>query len=309
MHESKTNVSASARETAIDWWLRRNEGPLSRKEQAAFDAWLASDEANAAAFDKISSMGGFMASRWPGAGTVRKSRKSRRKAVAALAGAIALLVFFDDISLFLRSDYVTGAGETKLVTLEDGSRVQLDAKSAIAVRYKAGQRRLALLEGEAWFEAAPDPSRPFVVEAAGGTVTALGTAFDVVLQKAQAHVTVTQHSVLVASGGQNVIVEEGQQSAYAESEAAQAPEPTDVARATAWRRGKLIFENQPLGEVARTLGRYHHGYVYFVNSALRSRRVTGVFNTDDPIAALDEIELSLGLHAAHLTKYLTVVYE
>lgn len=310
MREKRADPAApSARDAAIDWWLRQNERTLSRKEKAAFEAWLASDEANAAAFEKISSICGFMEPRWPGAGAVRKSRRSRRKAAVTVATAVALFAFLDEISLFLRSDYRTGVGETKSITLDDGSRVQLDSKSAIGMHYRPGERRLSLLEGEAWFEVAPDPARPFVVEAAGGAITALGTAFDVAVEKAQAHVTVTEHRVSVASGGRDVVLEEGQQSAYADHGPAQAPAAVDVARVTAWRRGKLMFENLPLGEVVRALGRYHRGYVYLVNSSLRSRRVTGVFNADDPMAALDEIELSLGLRAVHLTKYLTVVYE
>jgi transmembrane sensor len=310
MNEDKANaVPESARDAAIDWWLRQNDGPLSKKEQAAFDAWLGGDEANKAAFDKVAGMCGYMAQRWPGAGPVRKARRSRRKAAAAtIAGVALLFAVFSDLPLYLRSDHYAGAGEKKFVALDDGSHVELDAKSAIAVHYSRSQRRLTLLEGEAWFEVAADASRPFVVEAAGGAVTALGTAFDVSLEGAQARVTVTQHRVSVASGGRNVIVEEGQQSVYAERAAALAPHAADVEGATAWRRGRLMFENRPLGEVVEALGRYHHGYVYFTNSALRLRRVTGVFRTDDPLAALGEIETSLGLHAVRLSGYLTILY-
>ena len=231
------------------------------------------------------------------------------KPAAAIAGAIALFFCYDDLSVYLRSDYSTGAGETKLVTLVDGSHVELDTKSAIAVHFSAGQRGLSLLEGEAWFEVAPDPARPFIVEAAGGTVTALGTAFDVAVEKAWAHVMVSQHRVAVESGGSSVIVEEGQQSAFARGAVAQPPEAVNIEHATAWRRGKLIVRNRPLGEVVEALGRYHHGYVYIVNSELRARPVTGVFQADDPLAALDEIETSLGVHAAYLSNYLIILYD
>lgn len=302
---------ASARDAAIDWLMRQNDGPLSKREQAEFAAWLASDEANKAAFDDISDMYGRLTTMDLGAARIRKSRRIWRGAAlsAIAAAAVALFVVFDDLSLFLRSDYYAGTGETKLVTLEDGSRVQLDARSAIAVRYGPGQRRLLLLEGEAWFEVAPDRSRPFIVEAAGGTVTALGTAFDVAVEKAQTNVTVTQHRVSVSSGGQSVIVEEGEQSAYASSGAAQPPRPADIARAISWRQGTLIFENKPLGEVVDALGRYHHGHVFFADPALRSRRVTGVFGANDPLEALEEIEVALGLHAVNLTNYMIILYK
>lgn len=309
MKDGKANVPDSARDAAIDWWLRQNNGPLSKKEQAAFADWLASDEANKAAFKKISRITGVIAARRPGAKPGRKKRRSLKKPAAVIAGAVALYVFSGDLLVFLRADYSTGTGQTKVVTLDDGSHAELGAKSAIVLHYSPGQRRLSLLQGEAWFEVTPDPARPFIVDAAGGTVTALGTAFDVDVENVWAHVMVTQHRVAVASGGESVIVEAGQQSAYAKGTPAQPPESVNIEHATAWRRGKLIFRNRPLGEVVEALGRYHHGYVYFANSELRTRPVTGVFSVDDPLAALEEIETALGVHAAHLSNYLIILYD
>jgi transmembrane sensor len=311
--DSANSNDESPRDAAIEWWLRQKPGRLSRGEQAKFEAWLAQSEANRAAFEDISEMCGHIVGMRP-AQSANSSDEEKRRAwrlptAGLVAACLALFVVFDDLSLFLRSDYSAGTGQTKRVTLGDGSHVELDAKSAISVRYGPGVRRLTLLEGEAWFEVAPDPTRPFVVEAAGGTVTALGTAFDVALEKERAQVTVTQHRVSVASGGQTVIVEEGQQSAYAKSAVAHPVEPANVERATAWRRGRLMFENRPLGEVVEALGRYHRGYVYFASPALRSRHVTGIFGADDPLSALDEIEISLGLHSARISNYLILIYE
>jgi transmembrane sensor len=310
MKDGKVNISDSGRDAAIDWWLRHDEGSLSRKEQADFAAWLAQDEANAAAFQKISGVRGLIATRLPGARPRRKSRRYLKKAAATMGvGTVALMLSFEDIGILLQADHYTGVGQTKTVTLEDGSRIELDARSALAVHYRDSERRLTLLSGDAWFDVAPNPARPFVVEAAGETVTALGTAFGVAIVKAGAHVTVGQHRVAIDSGGRKVIVEEGQQSVFNKNEPAQPPEPVDVERETAWRRGRLIFENRPLGEVIEALGRYHRGYVHIANPALRSRRVSGVFRAVDPLAALDEIETSLGLHATYLSNYLIIIHE
>ena len=104
---------------------------------------------------------------------------------AAVALAIAVFAMFlapTDLFLAWRADHYASVGETRFVTLEDGSHVHLDSRSAIAVRYDGSQRRIALLQGEAWFEVAPNKDRPFVVEAAGGSVTARGTAFDLALE-------------------------------------------------------------------------------------------------------------------------------
>ena len=102
-------------------------------------------------------------------------------------------------------------------------------------------------------------------------------------------------------------MEEGQQSAYEKGAAAQAPAEADLDHVSAWRRRQLMFENKPLGEVVDALARYRRGLVLFADPALRARRVTGVFRTDDPLAALRQIEASLGLHAIYLTRYLIII--
>jgi transmembrane sensor len=301
------------RAIAVDWWVRQKTGSLSKEEEAAFEAWLRADPRNRVEYDDISDFGGFLATVAPPA--VRHectpvSTRYRRLGAATLAiAALASVLNLGALLTFLRSDFRTGVGESKFVTLEDGSRIQLAPKSAIALRNYAGQRRLALLEGEAWFEVAPDKERPFVVEASGGAVTALGTAFDVALEDGGARVTVTQHRVEISSGGGTLTVDEGSQSAYARDRAARQSEPVDLTRAIAWRRGKFILDNKPLGEVLTEIGRYRHGYVYCLSASTCARRVSGVFDVGDPLQMLIEMEASLGLRATHLSNYLILLHE
>jgi transmembrane sensor len=301
----------SPRDAAIDWLMRCNEGPLTRVERAELAAWL-EDDAHRAAFEDICAMYGRLTTMDFAAAPMRRRRAPGRllagAATAAALVAAALVLFLDDLSLAFRADHYAGAGETKQVTLPDGSRLELDARSGVALHFGAGERRLTLLEGEAWFQVAPDPARPFVVEAGGGAVTALGTAFDVALRNGRAEVTVGEHSVAVASGGRRVIVGEGERSAYAPGAGAEAPRKTDVARATSWRQHALIFENAPLDEVVATLSRYRRGHVLFADPSLRARRVSGVFGSHDPREALEEIEAALGLREIALTQYLIVLY-
>ena len=161
MNEDEGHVPrADAHDSAIFWWVRRKAGPLSREDQAAFDAWLAGYAAHRAAFEDISEMWEDVTSLRPPTAPGNRLPASGRSwligAAALGAASFALLVSSDDISIFLRSDFYAGTGETKRVTLADGSHVeQLDARSAIAVHYDPGQRRVSLLEGEAWFEARP----------------------------------------------------------------------------------------------------------------------------------------------------------
>jgi transmembrane sensor len=310
--ENKESSDDPVGDAAIKWFVRMRAGTLSSEERTSFETWLASDEANAAAFEDILHMYGHLAGMRPSRRAKWGLRPSRRSSVAGATiialGCLALFISIEELSSLLWSDYYAGVGERRLVTLDDGSRVQLDSRSSIAIHYGAAERRLTLLNGEAWFEVVPDATRPFIVEAGGGTVTALGTAFDVALEKDGARVTVTNHRVMVSSASEAVVVKEGQQTVFGQRLAPQRPSTVDAESVTAWRRGKLIVEKQPLGDVIASLGRYRRGLVYCIEAATCARRVTGVFGVDDPDQSLREIEASLGLRAMHITKYLIVLY-
>jgi transmembrane sensor len=307
--EARSDDSDPAGDAAIEWFVRLRAGDLSAGEAADFEKWRAGSPQNAEAFEEVLQMYGHLA----GMNSSRRRAGAhpwRRRIVAgasAFAAASLALIDFADIDALLRSDYRAGIGETKLVTLEDGSRVQLDSRTSIALRYAASERRVILLGGEAWFDVAPDAARPFVVEAGGGTVTALGTAFDVALGTSGARVIVAKRRVKVSNGGQDVVVEEGQQSAYGPGAGVEPPSAVDATSATAWRRGKLIVEKKPLGEALQALGRYRRGVIYCVRASTCERRISGVFGSDDPLQSLREIEASLGLRAIHLTSYVILL--
>jgi transmembrane sensor len=309
--ETRARDSDAAGDAAIEWFVRLRAGNLSAREKADFERWRDDSEENATAFEEVLQMYGHLASMSPSRRTRTTVHPWRRYValVPALAAAsLALLINFSEVRALLQSDYRTGVGEGKVVALDDGSRVQLDSRSSIALRYGPTERRVILLGGEAWFDVASNAARPFVVEAAGGTVTALGTAFDVALGKSGARVIVTEHSVRVSRGDQEVVVTEGQQSAYGADAGVEQPSAIDAPSATAWRRGKLIVEKQPLGEVLEMLGRYRRGAVYCLSASICARRVSGVFASDDPLQSLREIEASLGLRMIYLTSYLILLY-
>jgi len=306
-------VQPDVHEAATAWWVKRDAGPLSPAEAATFEAWLAENPAHRAAFEEVSALCSEVRTlrpERPAAAKPRVAARNRRAVLTGLAAATGVLVLsFDSLSVLWRADFHTGTGETKIVELEDGSHVELAPDSALAVDYRGPQRKLTLLEGEAWFEAAPNPARPFIVAAGGGTVTALGTAFDIALQDHGAMVTVAKHNVAVASQGQVKILGEGQQVRFGANMPVAAPVSVDPGDATAWRRGKLIFVNQPLAEVVRILSRYHHGYVFIPSASLGGLRVTGVFDARDPLGSLGSMEASLAIHAVFLTDYFVILYE
>lgn len=202
----------------------------------------------------------------------------------------------------LQADYVTAAGESRTVTLADGSRATLNTDTALAVTFSDGERRLTLLRGEAFFDVAPDPARPFAVTAPGGQARALGTRFNLRLDGAGVVAAVEEGVVAAtpaASPGAALTLTAGQ-TARIEPASARRLDGVEAADETAWRRGQLVFFRAPLGEVAAALNRYHRGYIVILNDDLRAKPVTGVFDAARPVAAVDLIEAALGARSYRL---------
>jgi transmembrane sensor len=303
---------ASRRRTAIEWWTRLDCRAPTPQEREAFVLWLTRDPSNREAFEKVCRIWGDLEGLRPliDEFEVPPPRRMPHARVAAglvgLAFALLSYVFFDDAWIMLWAQARTGVAETRMVRLADGSRIELGPRSAISLDFDEGKRNVTLLRGEAWFDVAPDPGRPFSVLVARGSVTALGTSFDISTTEERTEVTVAQHRVRVATGGPALIVDEGEQSAFGPGVAAVDPYRVRVDHVTAWRRGKLIFDDRPLTEVVSVLGHYLRGYILILDPSIRERRVSGVFDAAEPMAAISAIEKALGLRALDLG-YLVVL--
>ncbi|MBY6240323.1 FecR domain-containing protein [Methylosinus sp. Sm6] len=307
--EREPGRRTSADEAALAWWVKCDAGPLSAQEQAELDAWLAADPAHRAALDGAERLFGEVRRLWAAGRPTARRRPLAAPATALLAASLAFWLFFDEIALRFRADALTAIGETRVVTLEDGSLAHLSARSAIAVHYRAGERRLTLLAGQAFFQAAPDSSRPFVVEAAGATVTALGTAFDIALRDAtHADVAVIEHKVAVTNEAARSVVEEGRRMSFGAGTPIAEPEPADLFKVGGWRRGRLIFEDEPLESVLATLARYRSGLTLAAPAA-RRLRVTGTFDAANPEGAIRALKASLGLKALSIGSYVIYIYK
>jgi transmembrane sensor len=322
MSQDKDPIPRTIAEEATRWIVRRDGGPLPAEEAARFNDWLR-DPRHQAALDRLESIwSSFDAEselapppalpplRGP---TPRRAagpagKRQRRRAIVGTAIAaslmIALLGGIGDWPLRLRADHVTAVGERRTVYLADGSTVELDSRSAIAVDLSEKRRRIRLLAGAALFQVSPDPARPFTVIAEGGSVTALGTAFQVREEGGAARVTVTEHKVRVEGNGRAAVVGEGQRADFGKS-LLQGPLPADSA-ATAWTRGRLVVANRPLAEVVAEIARYRRGFVT-VSGPAAALRVSGVYDLDHPLAAIDGIEKSLGLTSIRLSNRVIVL--
>lgn len=319
---------------AAHWLVALEEEPDNAHLRVEFESWRAASPANAAAWAATSDVYDLMASLQPehadsgeqsahgddrDAGPVAapvillRPRKRRRTAIAAAAIALAAciaLVIGRPLLPHLEADYITGTAETRAFDLPDGSKVHLAPESALAVDFESGERRIRLIEGEAFLEVAPDKAHPFHVLSGEVTTTVLGTAFDVRYGERNAVVAVRHGRVGVAApGGGKPVAEELAPGDWVEVDRkgglSRGRTPPD--EVGAWMQGQLVARDRPVSDLVDDLRRYYSGFILLADSAFDRRRVTGVYNLADPIAALKAITIVHGGTVHQITPWLLVV--
>jgi transmembrane sensor len=203
-------------------------------------------------------------------------------------------------------EYHTGIGEQRTLRLSDGSSVELNSRSRIAVRFYETQRVIELTSGQALFQVAKDPKRPFLVSSDAIRVRAIGTRFDVNRRKDGTVVTVVEGRVAVADEGREsegslpevaspsaaqhaattrseVLLYAGQQVTVQRAPAQRAPLAAiaaDSAAVTAWSRGELVFRSEPLSSVIDEFNRYNARRIV-LESSVEDFPITATFATTD----------------------------
>lgn len=317
---SKPDRVSRADREAARWVADQQSGLLDDAGSAHLDAWLQTVE-NAAAFERAQALWLEMgeAAVRPAPQTApsprrrraspRDGRRSRAPLIATgVAAALAVAFVALDGPTRLRADAITRPGEQRTLTLADGSTVRLNTDSAVQVAYAPDRRTVRLLRGEAAFTVAPNPNRPFTVEAGGGSTTALGTRFIVRRDGVQTRVSVTEHAVRVASNPASIVVAQDQTSTYGPRQAPSAPVASSVG-VGAWQDGWLVFDDQPLSAVVSEIGRYSTLPMTVIGRKARDRRVSGAFRIDQPDQTVTRLEQTLGLRSTHLLGGAVIVHD
>jgi transmembrane sensor len=324
--------NSPAREQALDWLLRIHADPDDPALRTGLAEWLARDDENAKAYRKAERVWNVMgrlpathAEAWqenespaanPTAYDLKASQSRRSKsprtiilAVGSLAAAL-LLIFLPTLRLQLQSDHRTGTAERREVTLADGSVMFLNADSAVAVNYTATQRKITLLEGEAFFEVAADRHRPFSVQAKGMLIQDIGTAFDVSIGSNMLAVDVQSGIVTVnhENTGQSVetSLATGDRLKIDRTNGRAVKDSFPHEQIGAWRKAELVVYGATIRQVIEEIERYHDGLILVLDKEWANRKITGVYDLRDPGAAL---RAAVKPHAGvvrQLTPYLLV---
>lgn len=312
-------ICSPTAEAAGEWCRRIAECPLSTDEAMEFKAWIEANEENRIAFGRATfiwrALDGSAAPRElvsirmdalaalsqqdaEPAPTWWKHPWARRSGLGALAASIVAVIAFaahTSAPVSLAADYDTARGERRVVMLEDGSRLSMDAASSVTVDYTKDRRELVLKSGRAKFDVARDPLKPFTVAAGDKLVVATGTSFSVEILNGEVNVVLFEGHVAVLDRKTRKPATMPTRSGSTAADALLKPgrelnlptlgapklEDIDPALATSWEAGQLSFADEPLGQAIERMNRYSRIKFVVGDAAAAKMPVSGVFNADN----------------------------
>jgi len=323
---SEAGRDGTAAEQAARWFVRLQDDASTGDDWLAFEAWLGESPAHQAAYDRVEQSwldvedaapllapandappvaapgprsDLFSAQPAPRRrDAVRRPAPSRRAwALGAAALAASLAVAVVGVNQWPGAapseTFIAAPGQTRQVTLADGSHVWLNAGSRIDVRLERRARRVQLADGEAVFDVTHDAARPFLISTGQREVRVVGTEFNLRQRDGDFDLTVRRGVVEVrpegeaaarptrVAAGHRLTAQRGTAGVLTQT-------PPDAA--FAWTQGQLVYENAALSAVAADLSRSLGKPVRIVDTATGQLRFSGVLTLDDKSAVLKRLE-------------------
>lgn len=307
---------------AAAWLAQRDRGPWTPADQAALDAWLDAATAHRVAWLRLEaawSRADRLAALRPGASVgaapaawpapQRWVATARRMPFAA-AIATTLLIAGGGLAVHVGNApnrYTTEVGGRETVPLPDGSRVELNTATRLRADVDDKHRLVWLERGEAFFDVAPDPKRPFVVDAGARRITVLGTKFSVRREGGRIAVAVVEGKVRIDPVGTAapkpaataVTVTRGDiaiAAADAPATLVTRQSVPEVERRLSWRNGVLRFDQATLAEAAAEFNRYNRKKLVVTDPEAAKIRIGGSFEADNIDVFARLLAEGFGLH-------------
>lgn len=309
------NDAHEIEQTAAQWRVRRDRDDWSDADQNILDAWLAESTAHRVAWlrmdygwQRIDRLGALQAQSLSQT-VALPSQPGRRTflkplALAATVAALAVSGFAYRQVVGGTQRYVTEIGGHSVVTLSDGSRLELNTDTSVRTRIGRSTRHVWLERGEAYFEVSHDETRPFVVQVDQQQIVVVGTRFSVRRDPDRLEVAVAEGRVRVElpptqPKADSVVVGRGEVVvSQAGALRVTAPSTTRVDHEQAWRQGLLVFDDLTLVEAATEFNRYSAKKLVISDKAAEMR-ISGSFKANNVDAFIRLLQSAYGLHAAH----------
>ena len=329
--KSPTSSDFSPAEPEAAQWVLRLDRGLTATEQDDYSQWLAADPRRREVmalhrwgWDEFDRLAGLQSSvhALPDPDLLAPARKPAAGKLVRLApwllGAAAAIavgwfawpprVVPAPVAIVNSAPSYALAAPIERRTLEDGSTVELNRGAVIETLFTAGERRVRLVRGEANFIVAKNPARPFIVSAGGVEARAVGTVFNVRLDRNAVEVLVSEGRVRVAGAGQTEAVaalpllEIGQRMVVSLAATAGTPEvvtlsPAELERKTAWQPRLLDFTAQPLADILAEFNRRNPVQLVLADPALETVRLSATFRSDNVEGFVRLMESDFGMRA------------
>ena len=180
----------------------------------------------------------------------------------------------------------------QIISLEDGTEVTLRPYSQIYLISSDEDERTYTLEGEAFFDVVSDPNRPFSVSSGEGTVTVLGTKFNLSNWGNKTSVFLEEGSVRFTAMDQQVVLEPGERAVFGAGIMTE-PETVSEALYTDWINNTIIFDSSSPEDVVAEIGQHYN--ITIDIKALKDRSsIDGTLRLDSITQTLDDLGLVLG---------------
>lgn len=298
---------------AAHWHALQRQGGLTAAQQRQFMTWLVTSPAHLREYITVSRVASELSDALRGMAVdldaliaagpppaddnvvalpVRRrppppaSRTARRHlpGIAAAAALLLGVVFAGHLAWPQTRHYVAAHGAPQRFALPDHTVVHLNAESELSIRFTLLSRRVELSRGQASFVVAED-RRPFAVHAAGLEVRDIGTTFDVSLRREQARIEVAEGSVQVrGDSGQGRLLADlraGQSAHIDYRDQTVSLRQQHVDTMTAWWRRRVVFQDEPLREVAEQFNRLNDVRLRLDDDVAGALRLTGNLRGDD----------------------------
>jgi transmembrane sensor len=332
MAEQPDDVDQRAWQAALDWLFALERRPGDAAVAAALQAWLSESDMHRRAYEQARSIWDLaphaqpaFPQQWqaesrpvpPQAAAARQAFDIHRRPVGRrwlLAGAGGLTAGLALLAVNGRwptSDYRTRVGETRTVVLNDGTQIRLNTDTALRMDDGPARRAAELIQGEAFFDVAPDRQRPFTVAAGPGRIDVLGTQFNVRREGPRLSVVVAEGHVAVGWGDRDVTLgkplRRGDRLRLDLATGLTERDSVSPATAAAWRNGQLIVERRTVADVLDEIGRYHSGIILLRDAQLGATAINGVYDIAHPVEAVRAVAAGAGGRMTALGPYVLIV--
>lgn len=312
-------AQAGSQDEAEQWFARLLDRNCPPEHRAAFERWRNADPEHARAYRELEWLWRRSEAAARDPAVMEAARRalrpeaergaSRRWAFPALAGGLAILLAVVALPRWLSAPadpagaaYSTVAGQQRTVQLADGSSILLDTDSEISVRYSSRTRRVDLLHGQAQFTVQGNHAWPFVVHAGSGTVTAVGTQFQVRVNEDSTDVALLKGKLAIATQAtdgtaQSASLIGGESLGYDQHGQITPIHPMDTQQVQGWTQGKLFVHDWRLQQLVQEMNRYSSTKLAVSDPSLKNIHISGIFRTNDQKTFLLLLQQGWAIHA------------